>query len=885
MAIFKCKMCGGTLEFAEGATVGVCDSCGTRQTLPRAADDLTANLFNRANNLRLKCEFDKAAALYEKIVEQDDANAEAHWGIVLCKYGIEYVEDPKTHTRVPTCHRTLYEAVSTDADYLAAVDYGDAAQQTLYENEARAIDRIQKNILSIVKNEKPFDVFLCYKETDENGKRTVDSALANDIYYQLTGEGFKVFFAAITLEDKLGQEYEPYIFAALHSARVMLAIGTKPEYFSSVWVKNEWSRFLALMKTDRSKLLIPCYRDMDPYDLPEEFAHLQAQDMGKIGFINDLSRGIKKVCSSGSGKAPVRETVVVPAGNVNTAPLLKRAFLFLEDGEWDEADAYCEKVLDQDPENAQAYLGKLMAELRVHREEDLADCEQPFDGSNNYQKAVRFGGEKVAAALGGYLTHIVERNEQARVTELYNKALFTMETAKSETDYKTAAELFGYLEDYLDSPVRAAQCLEKAEICRKDGIYQFAKQAMDTTYRYATDELEQALSLFQKIPGYRDADDLAEACQNRILEIKEEKEREQINATARTKKANIGIFAILSLVILLVFFILLFNVFLPNAKYNTAVDLYNAGKYEEAIALFEALGEYEDSPWQITKCKQDAKYNEGLKLYNAGEYEKAITVFASLDGYKDSENQIKKCEIAIKDPQYNAAIALIDQGDFINAYETLISLNRYKDSAEKAKEIIVKYKIAKIRSASVGDIVFFGSYEQDNNASNGKEEIEWLVLAKETNKVFLISKYALDCQRYNSSYTSVTWETCSLRIWLNNTFISAAFSFEERNSIISSVISVYTGHNTIDKLFLLNISEANRFFNSDKERQCEGTVYCYAQGAYKADNGNCWWWLRSFGDSSNYTADVFSGGSTYDLGPHVNDNDGGVRPAMWIDLS
>ena len=120
MAIFKCKMCGGTIEFEEGATVGVCDSCGTKQTLPKTNDEVATNLFNRANNLRLKCEFDKAAQIYEKIVQENDSEAEAHWGLVLCKYGIEYVEDPKTHEMVPTCHRTLYEAITKDADYEAA---------------------------------------------------------------------------------------------------------------------------------------------------------------------------------------------------------------------------------------------------------------------------------------------------------------------------------------------------------------------------------------------------------------------------------------------------------------------------------------------------------------------------------------------------------------------------------------------------------------------------------------------------------------------------------------------------------------------------------------------------------------------------------------------
>jgi len=301
MAIFKCKMCGGDLEATTGITVAECEYCGTQQTLPKANDEVLQNLFNRANNLRLKCEFDKAEQIYEKILLENDADPEAHWGLVLCKYGIEYVEDPKTYKRIPTCHRTSYDAVTADAEYLAAIACADTTQRSIYAAEAQAIDEIQKNILNIVKNETPFDVFICYKETDEYGQRTVDSTIANDIYHQLTQVGLKVFYSAITLEDKLGQAYEPYIFAALNSAKVMLVVGTKPQFFTAVWVKNEWSRFLKLMKTDRTKLLIPCYKDMDAYDLPEEFAHLQAQNMGKIGFINDVVRGIKKVTAPEEG--------------------------------------------------------------------------------------------------------------------------------------------------------------------------------------------------------------------------------------------------------------------------------------------------------------------------------------------------------------------------------------------------------------------------------------------------------------------------------------------------------------------------------------------------------------------------------------------------------
>ncbi len=481
MAIFKCKMCGGDLEIAAGVTVAECEYCGTKQTLPKANDEVIQNLFNRANNLRLKCEFDKAEQIYEKILQENDAESEAHWGIVLCKYGIEYVEDPKTYKRIPTCHRTSYDAVTTDADYLAAIEHADAVQRNIYEAEAKAIDEIQKNILSIVKNEKPFDVFICYKESDENGKRTIDSTIANDIYYQLTQEGLKVFYAAITLEDKLGREYEPYIFAALNSSKVMLVIGTKPQYFTAVWVKNEWSRFLKLMKSDRSKLLIPCYKNMDAYDLPEEFSHLQAQDMSKIGFINDVVRGIRKIAVKDNPQPePIKETVV-SAGSGNIAPLLRRAFLFLEDGNWSSAEEYCEKVLDLDPECAEAYLGKLMADVRVHQEGELAEVSEPYLTNTNYKKVLLFGSTELK-------NKIIEFGN----AKTYNYAVKMMESERyleaiknfeNTVTYRDSAEKIAQCKDMVKSIQEQHQALMKArkqEVAKINAVYEIEQQKVRT---------------------------------------------------------------------------------------------------------------------------------------------------------------------------------------------------------------------------------------------------------------------------------------------------------------------------------------------------------------------------------------------------------------------
>lgn len=372
MTIFKCKMCGGSLEVEEGASYGVCEYCGTKQTLPTSKDETLQNLFNRANMLRRKAEFDKAAEIYEKILQVSDSEAEAYWGLILCKYGVEYVEDPVNFKRIPTCHRASYDAVTADEDYKNAIRYADPFQKQIYEDEAAVIEEIQHGILAVVQKEDPYDVFICYKETDESGKRTQDSVIANDIYYHLKREGFKVFYSAITLEDKLGTEYEPYIFSALNTAKVMLAIGTKPEYFNAVWVKNEWSRFLKIMKKDRTRLLIPCYRDMDPYELPEEFAHLQAQDMSKIGFINDIVRGIKKVIVKETPQPKTQGTTVKQGGGGSAAEAqVKRGNMALEDREWDKADSFFEKALNLDPENAEAYLGKLMASKHAQNWSDL----------------------------------------------------------------------------------------------------------------------------------------------------------------------------------------------------------------------------------------------------------------------------------------------------------------------------------------------------------------------------------------------------------------------------------------------------------------------------------------------------------------------------------
>ena len=797
MSLFKCKMCAGTLEIDASKTIATCEYCGTQQTLPKLNDDRRVNLYDRANHFRRNNEFDKAMGIYEQILNEDNTDAEAYWSLVLCRYGIEYVEDPASHKRVPTVNRAQFTSVFDDDNYKSALQYADGYQRGIYEEEAKAINEIQKGILAISGKEEPFDVFICYKESDNNGRRTPDSVLAQDLYYQLKQEGFKVFFARITLEDKLGSAYEPYIFAALNSAKVMVALGTKPEFFNAVWVKNEWSRYLALIKQGQKKILIPAYKDMDPYDLPEEFSHLQAQDMSKLGFMQDLLRGIKKIMQADVSKETVRRETVVSTGNASAASLLRRAFIFLEDGDWTSANEYCEKVLDIDPENSEAYMAKLMAELNVKTQEALKDQKEPFHGYNNYQKAVRFADSKFKATLEGYIEHINTRNENERLDGIYKIAKATMNDAASEGTYKRAGDLFSSITNYLDSAELANECYEKAEIARKDDILRKARSWMTDTVQ----SLEKAIEIFKTIPGWRDVDEQIVACQRKIEEIKERRRQEEERREKERKR---------------------------TVRRNLLISLILTLSCCVAVAL---------------------------------------VVFY--------------CTVIVPNNKYEYATTQMDEGNIIVAYDALIALDGYKDSAERAESIYEEYKVEKLKVAAVGDHVFFGAYEQDNDSTNGAEEIEWRVLEKNENRLLLISEYALDCKPYNNILATVSWETASLREWLNNDFINTAFSEDE----LMRIPTVDVSEEAYDRVFLLSADESEKYFTSSDAIQCKPTEYAIANGAKVEDRtgGFCMWWQRA-----GYSVQMMAPYINLDgvkKGDSVNKTYICVRPALWIDLN
>ena len=671
MSIFKCKMCGGTLEIQPNATVAECEYCGTKQTLPKLDDGRKANLFDRANHFRRNNEFDKAAGIYEQILNEDASDAEIYWSLVLCRYGVEYVEDPATHKRVPTVNRAQFTSVFDDDNYKSALQYADGYQRSIYEDEARTINEIQKGILAISQKEEPFDVFICYKETDNSGRRTPDSVLATELYHQLISEKFKVFFSRITLEDKLGTEYEPYIFAALHSAKVMVVLGTKPEYFQAVWVRNEWSRFLSLIRAGNEKILIPAYRDMNPYDLPEEFSNLQALDMSRLGFMQDLIRGIKKLAGEES-------PVVEPVHTGVVAPLLERAFMFLEDGDWKIADEYCERVLDADPKNGRAYLGKLMASLHVCKEAELANREKPFDDHALYEKAIRFGDVALVRNLRDYNETIRKREQQtkeaARQKAEAEKARQEELRRKKEAQRLEAKKV---REEKRKKHAAEKKKLWKQGLCALLAVaivaglafwWKTAEQNKQEAYAIAVELMNAgdyagAAAAFAELGNYKDS-------------VARKAEVEKILEDAR----------------------------LREEAYTFAASLLEQEDYAAAVEALTAMGDYKDSMVLLKEAElslqKEEEYQKAMELTEVGEYKAAIVFWNTLGDYRDSRAQYAYCGTQLTWERFRACIDGVESVEIEKAASYLKALTAYDTEDAKTYRDDGYYELANLAYAA-----------------------------------------------------------------------------------------------------------------------------------------------------------------------------------------
>ena len=297
-----CSICGANYKYINGRWK--CPACGAYKAEELSNEEVTL-LYSAAQKLRL-ADFDEAEKAYTDIIEKYPQNHNAYWGRLLSKYGIKYEEDFDGR-KIPTCYATSIESVISDKDYNKALELADEDTRLYYQRQAEYIERVRKEWVEKAKKEKPYDIFICYKDSDlANGiERTQDSIAVQDIYIHLIDQGYRVFFSRESLRDKVGEQYEPYIFNALSTAKVMLVYGTSSEYITSTWLKNEWTRYEKRMSNGEKKsgsLIVAC-DGFSPNELPKILSSKQCFDAKRRTFFPDLDKCIKRLMQESSERA------------------------------------------------------------------------------------------------------------------------------------------------------------------------------------------------------------------------------------------------------------------------------------------------------------------------------------------------------------------------------------------------------------------------------------------------------------------------------------------------------------------------------------------------------------------------------------------------------
>lgn len=625
MAAFICRFCGAALQLSE-SRVCECSSCGRLQSVPLLDSTEKAELFSRAEQLRSEYRYDKAIRLFEEMIRLSPADADLYWGSALCRYGVGFFPDGGI-----ALNRTQAHSFLTDNDYRQALRFADEKQRSFMKQTAARIDEKRREIAELAASEK-FEVYLCCRENSHNGYASEEVKRASELYRRLTAENISVFFPRVTLDDKAGSEWEPYIFGALNSARVMLVVGTAPDSFEDIWVRNAWSRFISGGLGARA--VIPLLYGASPSVLPPELSRFQSIDASVLGFEQDLIRSIRSYLSD----KPPEE--LLP----ENSPLVRRAYLFLEDGDTASAENICKRLESTRP--ADAALIRLLIEYRLKREEELDDISADIMKSENYRRAMQTGGEALRLRL--------KKHAASAQYNLY-KDLFA--GASDEDTCLSAANGFSQLGDYRDSAEMAAAAFGKA----------------------AEIKSEKNRTSLDDVPG--------EVLSASVKPIK----RRSFLSPLRISLIAGGICAAALIVVLFC---------IPKAEqvtedigaesvysdrraesYERGISLFNEGNYTEAEIVFTALDGYENSGYRANECR----YMQAEQLLIAGDIEKARSIFERLGDHKDSQQRVSECD-------YAAADALDKQNRFAEAADLFEALGGYSDSEERKNSC--RYQLA-----------------------------------------------------------------------------------------------------------------------------------------------------------------------------------------------
>lgn len=443
MKRLQCDLCGGDIE-REG-NYYVCRHCKNKWEIDVADNVHAVDRANAWSALR-DGDFERATELFEEIISKEKNGHEAYWGRALALGGIVYVNDLCENKKVPTCNNITEDSFIKAKDVQEAISLAPNDIAETYKSQAEYIEKVRIEWLEKASKEPAYDVFISFKDSDrDNGiERTQDSYDAQDLYNALIAEGYKVFFSRVSLRDKISEQYEPYIYNAIRTSKVMIVFGEKHEYFSSVWIKNEWSRFRnRIEKGEKHKnSLVVVYKDMNPGDLPAVLKARQCLNRDDVTFFTDLTRHIKRIVDEekknvhldrikieggqmskkateltvNSVKTREIGTGAIAETSINEKQSIKLIHTYLKVNDWNGANSLIEDILFDNPSCAEAIWCKILVSCRVSDEAGferyLSSIENNFADMNLLTKLLNCSTKEFAARILDLIYGVNWRTDQ-----------------------------------------------------------------------------------------------------------------------------------------------------------------------------------------------------------------------------------------------------------------------------------------------------------------------------------------------------------------------------------------------------------------------------------------------------------------------------------------
>lgn len=449
LSLFKCKNCGSALDIRLAKDYVVeCQYCHTPWSVPRKETTPEALKYLHDGDVGLDtCKFDDAYSLFQKAAELNSNEPEAFFGMALATFKIQYLQDSYNNKLQPICHEVTKKKFLKDKNYLKALSLATAAQRTEYERRAGDVDYICDQFYRIAQSGLRYDSFICVKVTDdETGDHTADSKDADYIYRMLKEHGYSPFYSEYEIRNKTGTDYEAHILYALYSAECMLIVCNNDAYLRTKWVKNEYTRFLKLIREDAkdSDSITIIFNGTPIEKLPGR--------QGKIQGINfNLREADNKILEFVENHTPTArqrkleeekkrqaeekkrqeeeenirlqmEQLNQRLQNLQSAPasggamatvqsLLTRAEQELSAGGFDRASMFYDRVLEADPFNGYAWWGMMLISFNVSSEDDIlktANYETLDDIKNNrnFLNASRYADDILKTRIQKFMSAI-----------------------------------------------------------------------------------------------------------------------------------------------------------------------------------------------------------------------------------------------------------------------------------------------------------------------------------------------------------------------------------------------------------------------------------------------------------------------------------------------